>query len=91
MSGFNKETEVDRVSISAAPSRPTAIHSSTQADLEKVYSLHEDKDVAFEVQQETDPNVVNWDGPDDPENPLNWTPRKKWGNIAIVAAITFLT
>ena len=26
---------------------------------------------------ERDPNVVDW-GENDPENPLNWSPRKKW-------------
>ena len=37
-----------------------------------------------------DPNVVDWDGPDDPENPLNWSfPRKAMG-VSIVSAITFL-
>ncbi|KAG8916460.1 hypothetical protein FRC02_003813 [Tulasnella sp. 418] len=25
-----------------------------------------------------DAEVVDWDGPDDPENPLNWSYRKKW-------------
>jgi hypothetical protein len=24
-----------------------------------------------------DPNLVDWDGPDDPENPLNWTSKRK--------------
>jgi hypothetical protein len=27
---------------------------------------------------EHDPNVVDWDGEADPENPLNWSARKKW-------------
>lgn len=27
---------------------------------------------------ERDPNVVDWDGEADPENPLNWSARKKW-------------
>jgi DHA1 family multidrug resistance protein-like MFS transporter len=25
-----------------------------------------------------DPNMVSWDGPDDPANPQNWTIRRKW-------------
>jgi hypothetical protein len=25
-----------------------------------------------------DPNLVTWDGPDDPENPRNWTFQHKW-------------
>lgn len=25
-----------------------------------------------------DPNLVAWDGPDDPQNPKNWTTSRKW-------------
>lgn len=38
-----------------------------------------------------DPNVVFWDGPDDPQNPLNWSRSAKWGSIAVVSGITFLS
>ena len=38
-----------------------------------------------------DPNEVDWDGPDDPERPINWSTKAVFGNIAIVSAITFLT
>jgi hypothetical protein len=27
---------------------------------------------------EQDPNIVDWDGEQDPENPLNWSAKKKW-------------
>ncbi|KAH7095194.1 major facilitator superfamily domain-containing protein [Paraphoma chrysanthemicola] len=36
-------------------------------------------------------NVVDFDGPDDPGNPLNWKSSKKWGAVSLVSAITFLT
>lgn len=38
-----------------------------------------------------DSNIVSWDGPDDPENPMNWTAKKKFINVATVSLITFLT
>src|SRR5262245_37637224 len=38
--------------------------------------------------EETDPNIVWWDSEDDPENPLNWKPFRKWGAVAIVSAVT---
>ena len=44
-----------------------------------------------EKEVEVDPNIVDWDGPDDPANARNWTERKKWGNILVIASITFLT
>lgn len=37
------------------------------------------------------PDIVDFDGPDDPENPLNWPFRKKWGLVVLISAITFLT
>ena len=36
-------------------------------------------------------NEVWWDGDDDPENPMNWSPFRKWGTVALVSALTFLT
>jgi hypothetical protein len=40
---------------------------------------------------EADPFEVWWDGPDDPENPMNWTEKRKWGMIMTLSLITFLT
>ena len=34
-------------------------------------------------------NIVDWDGPDDPESPLNWSPTRKWTTIVLVSSITF--
>ncbi|KZP20080.1 MFS polyamine transporter [Athelia psychrophila] len=34
---------------------------------------------------------VDWDGPDDPENPQNWTAKKKWAATLAVSAFTFIT
>jgi multidrug resistance protein len=39
----------------------------------------------------TDPNVIGWEGDNDPNRPQNWTKKKKWGSMAIVSSITFLT
>lgn len=44
-----------------------------------------------EAEQERDSNIVDWDGPDDPHNPQNWTPKKKWGIIAALGAVTLIT
>jgi len=38
-----------------------------------------------------DPEVVDWDGPDDPSNPMNWSSKKKWANICVLAAINFFS
>ena len=34
-----------------------------------------------------DGNVVDWDGPDDPEMPLNWSLTKKYTNTTILSVI----
>lgn len=36
-------------------------------------------------QHTVDPNIVDWDGPDDPANPLNWSGPKKVLHIAYVS------
>ena len=43
------------------------------------------------VSEPQDPNIVWWSGPDDPENPLNWSERVKLGNVAVISMITFIT
>lgn len=37
-----------------------------------------------------DPDIVDWDGPNDPENPLNWTNGTKWANIVTFSTITMI-
>lgn len=41
--------------------------------------------------EESDPNIVDWDGPDDPANPQNWRGAIKWGQIAVISFLTLLT
>lgn len=38
-----------------------------------------------------DPNIVDWDGPDDPQNPQNWSRKQKITAVALVSLITFIT
>lgn len=35
--------------------------------------------------------LVDWDNDEDPENPINWTQKKKWKNLTIVSLITLIT
>ena len=52
----------------------------------------EDGDLASTAEpQQQDSDIVDWDGPDDPENPMNWPSARRWGMIAVVSGITFLT
>ncbi|PGG99985.1 hypothetical protein AJ79_08347 [Helicocarpus griseus UAMH5409] len=38
-----------------------------------------------------DPNLVTWDGSEDPENPLNWSRPAKWAAVLIVSSFTFIS
>ncbi|RDW63548.1 hypothetical protein BP6252_11093 [Coleophoma cylindrospora] len=39
----------------------------------------------------TDPNLVGWAGPADPDNPKNWLPRRKWAATLVMSSFTFIT
>lgn len=43
------------------------------------------------VQPPTDPNLIDWDGPDDPEKPINWLKSRKAGVIGTVCLLRFVT
>ena len=49
------------------------------------------KEQILDSEAKTDPNIVEWDGPDDPRNPTNWPERAKWGNVMVISMITFIT
>jgi hypothetical protein len=71
---------------------PEEASSAMEKDVEKgpspesIASIHTPDD-----ETEQDPNVVDFDGPDDLANPMNWTSAKKWGMVFLISAITFLT
>lgn len=46
-----------------------------------------DGDVSTELDSEL---IVWWDGPEDPENPMNWSSTWKWVNICVISLISFL-
>lgn len=39
------------------------------------------------IEQETKNNIVDWDGPDDPQNPLNWPTWKRMTQVGLASAI----
>jgi hypothetical protein len=59
-------------------------------DLETARSRSEDEKIDPDAEPE-DPYLVKWNGPDDPENALNFSSRKKLLVMAMIAAIAFLT
>lgn len=80
------------------PPRPPSPSPHTSAEDEKEGDLELGR-ASFTLPQANhdtpaepiDSNVVYWDGPDDPANPVNWSAGLKWANVAVVSAITFIT
>lgn len=59
--------------------------SSSSSDLEAAT-----KTTDQDEQQHRDPNEVGWDGPDDPECPMNWPRWRKSGIIIILSVLRLL-
>ena len=53
--------------------------------------MDNDDDEEKETEEAADPYLVGWKGSDDPENPLNFSTRRKASLMVMIAAIAFLT
>ncbi|KAI1033205.1 hypothetical protein LB503_008758 [Fusarium chuoi] len=78
-----KHVEVDDQLVSAATPAPIPEEDlkKSERDLEEGSTS-----VEFDDPPSDDPNVVNWDGPDDPANPQNWSTKKKTINVILVSS-----
>lgn len=77
---------------SPSPSPVTSSDDEKEKDLESGRARFTGHQAKHEIP--VDPNtsiIVDWDGPDDPANPVNWSPGLKWANVVVVSAITFIT
>lgn len=66
-----------------------AIESSTSSTRSGERTLSNSSQT--EQPQPTDPDIVDWDGPDDPKNPLNWPAKKKWTMILHLSYLTIIS
>lgn len=74
------------------PTKSTDIEKGTVNHADDTPAIEESPKAVPEGYKEyDDPNIVNWDGPDDPNNPYNWKTSKKIILAASIAAITFIT
>ncbi|CZR52746.1 probable fluconazole resistance protein [Phialocephala subalpina] len=67
--------------------------SSSTLDLEKGDEEADRAATAAQLQRHAskpkDPNLIEWDGPLDPENPMNWPVSKKWIATIALGLMTF--
>ncbi|OCL03747.1 major facilitator superfamily transporter [Glonium stellatum] len=43
------------------------------------------------LEENLDPNIVTWDGPNDPANPKNWSRARKWANTIVASLFAFIS
>ncbi|KAF8596151.1 MFS general substrate transporter [Ceratobasidium sp. AG-I] len=67
------------------PETTPASHTTTLQE-----SIHSTND-AEKAPEKRKQNFVDWDGPDDPKNPRNWTFRHRWAATAVVSLFTFMS
>lgn len=83
------DTNTEKGSVEAMTTVPDLDSSTTKPDSERDVEAGSDNRILSA--NEKDPNIVDWDGPNDLENPMNWPDSKKWINISIVSIITIVT
>lgn len=76
----------------SSPSPATSSEDEKERDLESARVSFTGHQANHETPVEpVDSIVVDWESPEDPHNPVNWSAGLKWANIAVVSAITFIT
>jgi hypothetical protein len=83
------------------PSMPSASATATTLGIDDTSAELSAPDVEKRFQNADHPqrsldrnehsNIINWDGSNDPDMPLNWPARKKWTTILLLATLTLLT
>ncbi|KAJ3515624.1 hypothetical protein NMY22_g14409 [Coprinellus aureogranulatus] len=71
-------------------SKPSARSSVTQVAGEQD-GVQQGAERLNEKSEEGDVEWVDWEGPDDPQNPKNWPYRRKWAATLAVSAFTFIS
>ncbi|PLN84872.1 MFS general substrate transporter [Aspergillus taichungensis] len=69
-----RESELEKTP-SSEMTPTTEANDTTRSDSEKVSS--------------DEPDIVHWDGKDDPQNPQNWSLPRKWCLVGLISAVTF--
>ena len=84
--GKTQEAGLAEAMLSATESPRTS--NSNDEDVEKAEIT---KPPPTAGEESVDPNIVDWEGDDDPEKPINWPNRTKWRNVFTISALTLLT
>ncbi|KAF7193801.1 Citrinin biosynthesis cluster MFS transporter mrr1 [Pseudocercospora fuligena] len=93
----NDEKDKDSDVAAEAGIPPLAESNDYDVDVEKQQHIQDHNQTPEDQlggkkdeEDEQDPNVVGWDGPDDPKNPMNWSPYRKWAIAVNMGLMTFV-
>lgn len=54
-------------------------------------SLPTESSLDADANANIDPDIITWNGPDDPENPKNWPKGLKWKNTCVISLFVFIS
>jgi hypothetical protein len=72
-------------------SEPSTTVPEDKSDLEAGPKTIVPPEPPIDAEDAKDPNLVTWNGPDDPENPKNWPKGLKWKNTWTVSLFVFIS
>ena len=84
-------TEIPSSQASVNASKASTQPKGSNHDIERDLLEAEEKPADTPNDADPDPNLVDFDGPDDPENPRNWSPVKRTMSILLVTLMTLLS
>ncbi|KAJ7595902.1 MFS general substrate transporter [Mycena floridula] len=89
MSHFDSLTS----SVRNKPPVPSSIPNSTVRDVESLNTeVHTSSTTTIPLNPSHDSKLlVSWDGPDDRQNPRNWSNRRRWTVTVVVSFFTFIS
>ncbi|KAJ5709784.1 hypothetical protein N7493_010075 [Penicillium malachiteum] len=85
---FPKEVEPSQDSQGDTDMEHERVRHGLEHDLERGLEPAQPAQPEAETPPEKDPNLVEWNGPDDPENPQNFSVLKKWIITVTMAMLT---
>ncbi|KAG8164622.1 hypothetical protein KVR01_004897 [Diaporthe batatas] len=87
---LEKNLEQANGNHSASSSSTRSSSTATEADQQNGHTTRDDNGACGADQEKgRDPNIVDWYGPDDPENPQNWSNAKKFFVTFEICFLTF--
>ncbi|KAK9237172.1 major facilitator superfamily domain-containing protein [Lipomyces kononenkoae] len=85
-----KEAVSEKMSPDSADSSDSSGLSETKVDVEAQKPKAPPRGPPPMPLTNLEKGLIGWESPDDPENPMNWTVRRKWRTMSFVAFSTFM-